>query len=104
MLSDLASAGEGKGGAKKETVAALVRRQQARQQKALADVYERHLKLDALVAKQNQEFAENKAELQLLVQNVAALTEIHRPLKARQGQLCCVLVKVRTDCVSMFEA
>ena len=75
------------GAAKKETVAALVLRQQGRQQKALADVYARELKLESLVAKQHQENEEDSSELQLLKQDVAALTDIHKPLKARQGRL-----------------
>ena len=68
-------------------MAALVRRQQGRQQKALADVYERELRLESLVAKQQQENQEDSSELQLLKQDVAALTDIHKPLKARQGPL-----------------
>lgn len=99
------AAGDSKGAAKKETVAALVCRQQGRQQKALADVYECHLKLDALVAKQKQEIGENSAELQLLVQDAAALTEIHRPLKARQGQLlqyCSRFAKVMLGLLRLY--
>lgn len=68
-------------------MAALVRRQQGRQQKALADVYERELKLESLIAKQHDENEEDGSELQLLKQDVAALTDIHKPLKARQGRL-----------------
>ena len=76
-------AGDGK--VKKESVAALVRRQQGRQEKALADVYQRQLKLQTALTKQNQENVHCTAELQLLTQEHAALTAIYKPLKAREG-------------------
>lgn len=68
-------------------------RHQARQHKALADLYERKLKLEDLVAKRSQENSEVSSELQHLMQEAAALTGIHKPLKAREGQqLSCLLV------------
>lgn len=86
-----AAAGEVSGPAKKETTAATVRRHQARQQRALADVYERNLKLECLVAQQDQENKGLASELQHLLQEAAALTEIYTPLKARQGYVLLVM-------------
>ena len=70
---------------KKETVAALVRKQQGRQEKALADVYQSQQKLENALEKKNRENVQYAAELQLLTQEHAALTAIYKPLKIREG-------------------
>lgn len=71
---------------KKETTAALIQKQQARQQAGLAIVYERELALERAVAKRGQENAEQSAVKNLLADEVAALTKIHEPIKDRAGE------------------
>ena len=76
---------------KKETTAALIQKQQARQQAGLAIVYERELALERAVAKRGQENAEQSAVKNLLADQVAALTKIHEPIKDRAGEgVSCV--------------
>ena len=72
---------------KKETTAALIQKQQARQQAGLAIVYERELALERAIAKRGQENAEQSAVKNLLADEVAALTKIHEPIKDRAGEV-----------------
>jgi hypothetical protein len=71
---------------KKETTAALIQKQQARQQAGLAIVYERELALERAVAKRGQENAEQSTVKSLLADEVAALTKIYEPIKDRAGE------------------
>ena len=70
---------------KKESTAALIRKQQARQQASLATVYDRQLALDRAVAKKGQENAEHACIMDKLADEVAALTKIQEPIKGRAG-------------------
>lgn len=70
---------------KKESTTALVRKQQARQQASLATVYERELALKRAVTKKGQENTEEACIMDKLADEVAALTEIHEPIKGRAG-------------------
>ena len=71
---------------KKETTAALVHKQQARQQAALACLYESELALEAAVAKKGQENTEEAAAMNQLADEVAALTKIYQPIKGHAGK------------------
>jgi hypothetical protein len=71
---------------KKETTAALIQKQQGRQQAGLAIVYERELALERAVAKRGQENAEQSSVKNLLADEVAAVTKIYEPIKDRAGE------------------
>ncbi len=71
---------------KKETTAALIQKQQARQQAGLAIVYERELAMERAIAKRGQENAEQSAVKNLLADEVAALTKIYEPITDRAGE------------------
>lgn len=70
---------------KKESTAALVRKQQARQQASLASVFERDLALQRAAAVKGQENSEQAAVMGHLADELAALTKIHEPIKGRAG-------------------
>lgn len=70
---------------KKESTATLMRKQQLRQQASLASVYERNLALARAVSVKGQENTEQAAVVDLLADEVAALSSIHEPIKGRAG-------------------
>lgn len=72
---------------KRESTAALVRKQQVRQQAALAHVYQRELALEKAVDEKGQENAEQAATLSHLQDKVASLTKLYQPIKGRAGKL-----------------
>lgn len=71
---------------KKETTAALIHKQQARQQASLACMYERELKVEKATARQGQENAEQGAVRDVLAGELAELTKIYEPIKGRAGK------------------
>lgn len=71
---------------KKESTAAFIQKQQARQQAGLAIVYERELALERAVAKRGQENAEQSTVKNLLADEAAALSRIYEPIKDRAGE------------------
>ena len=71
---------------KKESTAALMRKQQARQQASLASVFETDLALQRAVSVKGQENTEQAAMMAQLAEELAALTEIHEPIKGRAGK------------------
>ncbi|KAL0024576.1 hypothetical protein WJX79_010339 [Trebouxia sp. C0005] len=79
------NSGGGKVVVKKESTAAFIQKQQARQQAGLAIVYERELALERAVAKRGQENAEQSTVKNLLADEAAALSRIYEPIKDRAG-------------------
>ncbi|KAL3139282.1 Cilia- and flagella-associated protein 43 [Trebouxia sp. C0009 RCD-2024] len=71
---------------KKESTAALMRKQQARQQAGLASVFEKDLALQRAVSVKGQENTEQAAVMGQLAEELTALTNIHEPIKGRAGE------------------
>lgn len=71
---------------KKESTAALMRKQQARQQAGLASVFEKDLALQRAVSVKGQENTEQAAVMGQLAEELTALTNIHEPIKGRAGK------------------
>ena len=96
-------AGEVRAAGKKETTAALLRKQQARQQAGLARLYQRELGLKKAVTDQQQESAQQAEVLIQLNDEIAALNKLYRPIRGRAGKLIllqaapCLLLLLRQN-------
>ena len=81
---------------KKESAAAFMRKQQARQQASLASVFESNLALERAVSIKGQENTEQAAVMGQLADEVAALCSIHEPIKGRAGRYSCASMSQST--------